>query len=268
MGATSIEWTARTRIDGTIVPGFTFNPWIGCSKIDPLCANCYASVDTFTRVNRSRGRELWGPDAERHVTSSANWLKPIKWDRDAAAAGELRGVFCASLADICEDRRDLDAPREWLWELIRWCDSLDFMLLTKRPQNIGRLVPQDILDRVWMGVSAGTVAGLKRVELLMRHRAFRRFVSAEPLLEDIDFDPMDLAYRDDDGRPVDLVIVGCESGHRARRTEDVWVRGVRENCAASGVSFFLKQLADERGRIVSLPVLDGRQHQEMPEARP
>jgi protein gp37 len=141
------------------------------------------------------------------------------------------------------------------------------MLLTKRPQNIGRLVPLDIIERVWLGVSAGTVAGLKRIEFLVRHPAKRRFVSMEPLLEDVDFDPMDLSYRDEQGRPVDLVIVGGESGHRARPTLDEWVRPIRDNCIAAGVSFFLKQTDETKGKKVSLPLLDGRQWAEMPEAR-
>jgi protein gp37 len=142
------------------------------------------------------------------------------------------------------------------------------MLLTKRPQNIRRLIPKDIIPRVWLGVSAGTIPGLKRVELLMRHEAKYRFVSMEPLLEDVDFDPMDLAYRDNYGRPVDLVIVGGESGHRARPTRDEWVRTIRDNCVAAGTAFFLKQTDETRGKKVSLPLLDGRQWAEMPEVRP
>jgi protein gp37 len=258
MGAdTKIEWATHT-----------LNPWIGCDQIDPLCDNCYAKNSTFVRYQRSLGVELWGAEAHRHVTSAANWKKPLVWNKAARKAGERHRVFCASLADVCEDRRDLDAPREWLWELIRRCDSLDFMLLTKRPQNIGRLVPLDIIERVWLGVSAGTVAGLKRIEFLVRHPAKRRFVSMEPLLEDVDFDPMDLSYRDEQGRPVDLVIVGGESGHRARPTLDEWVRPIRDNCIAAGVSFFLKQTDETKGKKVSLPLLDGRQWAEMPGARP
>src|SRR5690349_7465213 len=121
MGAeTQIEWCHHT-----------FNPWIGCTKVDPLCDHCYASVETFPRVQRGKGRELWGADADRHVTSAANWRLPLRWNREAREAGERRRVFCASLADVCEDRRDLDVPREWLWSLVRLCESLDFMFLTK-----------------------------------------------------------------------------------------------------------------------------------------
>lgn len=231
MGAeTKIQWCHHS-----------FNAWIGCNKVDPLCDNCYAEVETFPRVQRGRGLEMWGPDAHRHVTSAENWKQPLKWNRFARQDNEMRRVFVNSLSDVCEDRRDLDAPRQWLWELIRRCGWLHFMLLTKRPQNIGRLIPQDVLDRVYMGVSAGTVAGLKRVEILMRHRAKFRFVSMEPLLEDTGFDPMDLAYRGDDGKPVDLVIVGGESGRNPRIADLAHHRAVIEACRAAGVAVFHKQ---------------------------
>lgn len=245
MGADSkIEWCRHT-----------FNAWIGCEKCDPCCDNCYAESETFTRVQRSHGRELWGADADRHITSPDNWRKPLRWNAQARRhahivlrvtgrelpAHQRWRVFVNSLSDVCEDRRDLDAPREWLWELIRRCEALDFMLLTKRPQNIGRFVPQDILDRVFMGVTAGTQAGLKRVRLLMRHRAYRRFVSMEPLLEDVDFDPSDLEYRDNEGRMVDLVIVGGESGANARTGDLAHHRAVIEACRLVGVAVFHKQ---------------------------
>jgi protein gp37 len=257
MGENSkIEWTHHT-----------FNPWIGCEKCDPLCDNCYAESETFVRVQRAHGVELWGPGAHRHVTSADNWKKPLRWNRDAIAAGERHRVFCASLGDVCEDRRDLDATRARLWDLVRATSQLDFLFLTKRPQNIERLIPLDVIQRSWLGVSAGTVAGLKRVEFLMRHPAKRRFVSMEPLLEDVDFDPMDIAHRDGDGRPVDLVIVGGESGFRARPTREEWVRSIRDNCTVAGVSFFYKQTDETKGRKVSLPMLDGRRWAEMPEVR-
>src|SRR5688572_19892666 len=104
---TAIEWATHT-----------FNPWIGCTKISPECARCYAHDETFVRVQRAGGRELWGPTADRHVTSNANWRQPLTWDRAAAAAGERARVFCASLSDVGEYRPDLVEPRARLCELI------------------------------------------------------------------------------------------------------------------------------------------------------
>ena len=97
---TKIQWTDHT-----------FNPWIGCAKVSDGCINCYAEVDTFARRERARGLELWGPWAARHVTSDEKfWKKPLAWDRSAREAGVRRRVFCASMADVFEDRDRSRSP--------------------------------------------------------------------------------------------------------------------------------------------------------------
>src|SRR5574342_789424 len=113
----------------------TFNPWIGCTKVSPGCTNCYAAVDTFARRERSHGSELWGPHAGRHRTSNQYWNQPYKWNRQTwwqcticgARWNEADGVgcshcavddyedaertrqrvFCASLADVFEEKEEL-----------------------------------------------------------------------------------------------------------------------------------------------------------------
>lgn len=112
----------------------TFNPWIGCTKISVgdhgACEGCYAEVATPSRALGV----LWG-NHERHRTAPSNWSQPRKWDREAAAAGEPRFVFCASLADVFDNQ----VPWEWrrdLFELIRATPNLTWLLLTKRPGNI------------------------------------------------------------------------------------------------------------------------------------
>jgi protein gp37 len=97
MGENSaIQWTDHT-----------FNPWIGCQRVSPGCVNCYAEHrNTFVRIQRKAGNELWGPKGARQVTSDANWKKPLTWNRAAEKAGRRFRVFCASLADVFEDRRD------------------------------------------------------------------------------------------------------------------------------------------------------------------
>lgn len=119
-----IEWTDHT-----------FNPWLGCSKISPSCAHCYAEG----WAKRS-GLVKWG-DHPRRRTSAANWREPLKWNRAAEAAGERRRVFCASLADVFEDREELKPWRYDLWRLIEATPSLDWLLLTKRPENCLAFVP-------------------------------------------------------------------------------------------------------------------------------
>ena len=121
MQNTKIEWTDHT-----------FNPWEGCTKVSPGCANCYAE----NRNARFGGGTApnWGFGKPRRRTSVANWNQPLKWDLEAAASGTRPRVFCASLADWLDD----EVPIEWLadlLDLIRKTPNLDWLLLTKRPQN-------------------------------------------------------------------------------------------------------------------------------------
>ena len=123
----AIEWTDHT-----------FNPWEGCTKISPACDNCYAAE----RAARYKTVEWGGP---RRRTSKSNWNKPLKWERQASTfafeEGRRQRVFCASLADVFDNQ----VPEEWradLWDLIRACPSLDWLLLTKRPQNIEKMLPE------------------------------------------------------------------------------------------------------------------------------
>src|SRR6185503_17179454 len=135
-----IEWTHHT-----------FNPWWGCTKVSPGCKHCYAET-WAKRV----GKALWGPKAPRREPSDAYWRQPLAWNADALRRGRRARVFCASMADVFEDRRDLDASRERLWQLIAESPKLDWLLLTKRPQNVSRLAPygESWPDNVWLGATA------------------------------------------------------------------------------------------------------------------
>src|SRR5687767_4291955 len=110
---TRIEWTHHT-----------FNPWWGCVRVSPACKNCYA--DSW--ANRL-GLELWGAKAPRRFFSDSHWAEPIRWNREAQRLGVRRRVFCASMGDVFEDRRDLDSARAKLWKLIDETSSLDWLLL-------------------------------------------------------------------------------------------------------------------------------------------
>ncbi len=167
----------------------TFNGWIGCEKISPACRDCYASVDTYARVSASRGLPLWGPGSSRHVTSDANWKKPLSWNRAAAKAGVRKRVFAHSLSDVFEDRPELVAPRERLYRLILDTPWLDWLLLTKRPENIlplstffGGRFPKNV--RLGTTVESQKYAEL-RIPHLLAVEAGGHFVSCEPLLEPV-----------------------------------------------------------------------------------
>src|SRR6266436_2079610 len=141
---TRIEWCDHT-----------FNPWLGCSRVGRECDHCYAAVSMPVRAFRV----AWGPHVARHITSPGYWREPLAWHRDARRNGVRRRVFCASEADVFEDRRDLDPSRAWLWALIAATPGLDWLLLTKRPVKVLRLVPPAWRTawppHVWVGTSVG-----------------------------------------------------------------------------------------------------------------
>ncbi|PBB96691.1 DUF5131 family protein [Mesorhizobium sp. WSM3862] len=116
----------------------TFNPWIGCMKVSPACDGCYAEALMDTRY----GRVEWGaPGAgpgTRARTSAGNWQQPVRWNKAALAKGSRPFVFCSSLADVFDNQ----VPHQWrrdLFDIIRSTPSLIWLILTKRPQLIGRL---------------------------------------------------------------------------------------------------------------------------------
>lgn len=128
---TGITWTDST-----------FNPWWGCEKVSPGCTNCYAA--TF---DKRVGGDHWGAKAGRRFFGDKHWREPEKWNRDAAKSGERHRVFCASMADVFEDRDDLVQPRIRLFHLISETPNLDWLLLTKRPENIRRFYGGDGVPR-------------------------------------------------------------------------------------------------------------------------
>ena len=112
---------------------YTFNPWHGCTKVSAGCDHCYA--ESLDRRHLHSREYHWGPGVERQVMGDHLWLQPIAWNESEANADARPRVFCASMADWA----DVEAPagqREKLWELIRKTPNLDWLLLTKRPQNI------------------------------------------------------------------------------------------------------------------------------------
>jgi protein gp37 len=222
----------------------TYNPWIGCSRVSEGCRNCYA--ETQNGFYKWNGGE-WGPGALRKLTSSDYWKQPLKWDRDAAKAGKRHRIFCASLADIF----DLEAPvgaRERLWELILKTPNLDWLILTKRPENFDLMLPANwaLYHNVWLGVSVeNRKSGYPRVDILRRTPAVVRFLSCEPLLEDVS---------DIDLRGIDWVICGGESGRHSREFRLEWGRALQARCAQEGKTFFMKQLGAEPTEL-SVPLI-------------
>lgn len=230
MGENSkIEWTDHT-----------FNPWIGCTKVSPGCQHCYAES-----LAARFGKAEWGPTAQRVHTSEAYWRKPLGWARKAKAEGVRRRVFCASLADVFEDGHEVNGWRVSLLELIELTHSLDWLLLTKRPENVKRLIEQaagrsveSFFERnphVWIGTSVeNQEQAERRIPRLLDVPAEVRFLSCEPLLGPVDLVPFLQ-------KGIGWVIVGGESGPHARWMMPDWVRQVQADCEDANVPFFFKQ---------------------------
>lgn len=158
------------------------------------------------------------------------------------------------------DWADMNAPdghRDRLWELIRATHNLDWQLLTKRAPNIAKFLPPDWGDgyaNVWLGVTVeDREHGLPRIEHLRNIPARVRFLSIEPLLEDLG--EIDLTG-------INWVIVGGESGHGARFMESLWVERIQWQCQAARVPFFFKQWGGKRGQGSNL--LNGHEVKQWP----
>ena len=228
----------------------TFNPWHGCTKVSPGCKNCYAEALT----NRFAGKGFWGPEGERRFFGDKHWNEPLKWNRKAEKLGVRHKVFCGSMCDVFEDREDLIEPRTRLFNLINHTRQLDWLLLTKRPENILRMIERDAIgsfgDNVWLGTSVENQEQADiRIPELLKIPAKVRFLSCEPLLERVDIaqwvEPELQAFG---GKGTSIfprinwIIVGGESGPRKRHFDPDWARDIRDQCKEAGVPFFMKQI--------------------------
>lgn len=260
---------ANSKIDWT---DHTFNPWWGCTKVSPACENCYAA-----RIATRWGWDLWGKDKPRRIFGDGHWASLLRWERQAASEGRRYRVFCGSMCDVFEDHPSTKSSREKLFGFIQATPHLDWLLLTKRPENFRRMLPSKPLwiapsPNVWLGV---TVEDQKRADeripLLLETPAAVRFVSCEPMLEPLNLSPylssIDWGAVRTGKKPLpglDWVICGCESGARRRLTKRDWVRSLRDQCVAESVPFFLKQL-NVANHVEHTPRLDGKRWTRYPE---
>lgn len=240
---TAIEWCDKT-----------FNPWTGCTKVSPACDHCYAEG----WAKRS-GHVEWGPQGSRRRTSPAYWNGPEKWNTEARDKGIRYRVFCASLADVFDNHGSITSGwRGDLWHLIARTPHLDWLLLTKRPQNIAKMLPDGYgapawgngWDNVWLGTTVeNQTEADRRIPHLLRVPAKVRFLSCEPLLGPVDLTAIERTggeigfMRPLDGRfnRLHWIIAGGESGPGARPMHPDWVRDLRDQCAEAGVPFLFKQ---------------------------
>ena len=245
-----IEWTHHT-----------WNPWVGCTKVSAACDHCYAEGWA-----KRAGRPVWGPKADRQRTKTQG--NPIKWNKRLEGTGRRERVFTASLADVFDNHKSIQPEwREAMWQTIKDCPNLDFLLLTKRPQNIKRYLPDDWgydgYENVWLGTTVeNQIEADRRIPHLARIPVGVRFLSCEPLIGPIDLTWPESIYGSDGppmccngdmcgcmGMPtepplhygIDWVITGGESGPHFRPADPDWFRSLRDQCAAAGVPFLFKQ---------------------------
>lgn len=241
---THIGWTDHTS-----------NPWEGCQKKSPECKNCYIPKWLRGRLDNPFG----GPQ----LTGEGTWLAPYGWNRKAREAGIRAKVFTCSLSDFFE--AEADPWRPAMWKIIRECESLDWLILTKNADRIAAQLPPDWgsgYPNAWLGVTIGIESSMWRLPLLLDIPAVIRFVSAEPLLGPLSFRPYLTGG-------LHWVISGCESGavHERRPMDLDWVRQLDHECRDAGVAHFFKQYY-ESGKLMKDGVLDGVQRQAWPTVNP
>lgn len=249
MGAlTHIQWCDHS-----------FNGWIGCSKVHEGCTNCYAEREFAHR----RKRVVWGPHGTRSVTKT--WSDPLKWNRAAKQTGQRPRVFTASISDVLEEwdgpildaqgnrvRRangrftTMDDLRTDLFTLIDSTQNLDWLMLSKRLQNIPKMWPKDrhgdqiYRSNVWLGTSVSNQETFDEyLPLLMSCRQLSPilFLSMEPLLG-----PITMRRAIAGGQRPDWVIVGGESGPNARPCFSAWVQNIVNECREFNIPCFVKQM--------------------------
>jgi protein gp37 len=239
---TEIAWTDST-----------FNPWLGCMKVSEGCRNCYAETMMDKRYHRVEWGQMKTDETQASVgtrvrTSESNWKNPVTWNARArgfaATFGRRRRVFCSSLADVFDNQ----VPEEWrvdLWKMIRATPNLNWLLLTKRPENIEKMLPVswrddfDLWQHVWLGTTCEDQAAYdKRWPILRDIPAKVRFISYEPAIG-----PLRLPK---DQVAPDWLICGGESGAGFRDMSRDWVESIRGDCQAMGAAFFFKQMAGKK----------------------
>ena len=236
----NIEWTDAT-----------WNPVRGCTKVSPGCKHCYA--ETFAE----RFRGVPGHPFEQGFDLR---LVPDKLDEPFRWAGSRR-VFVNSMSDLFHEA----VPDDFImrvFSVMRRADWHIYQVLTKRPERMREIVARAAwvakCPHIWLGVSVEDRAyGLPRLDVLRETKAAVRFLSVEPLLEDLGSFSLG---------GIDWVIVGGESGPGARPMQEGWVLPIRDDCRARGIPFFFKQWGGvQKSRMGR--ALCGRTHDELPAVR-
>jgi protein gp37 len=242
MGATKIEWTETT-----------WNPSAGCTKISAGCQHCYAE----TMANRLKSMNVVGYENGFQFSIVPSRLyEPLKKKKPTV-------FFVNSMSDIFHEQM----PMEYLdkiFDVIRRTPQHTYQILTKRADRMYEYLSQrEISKNIWLGVTVENKAhGLPRIDKLRKLNATVLFLSVEPLLEELG--KINLTN-------IDWVIVGGESGNRARPMDKSWVINIKRQCEENNVAFFFKQWGTwgsdkiKRNKKENGKKIDGQIWQEYPE---
>ncbi|MGB8477889.1 MAG: DUF5131 family protein [Acidobacteriaceae bacterium] len=213
----------------------TWNPWTGCNKVSEECVGCYA--DALLSRN---GRMF------NILSLTQTWKTPTELDAMARRDDAQAICFVCSLSDFFHP--DADLWRHTAWRAIRDCTSVNFMLLTKRPERIAECLPADWNDGknypgAWLGTTCGVRKSYSRVDMLRLIPCSLRFLSVEPLLESL---------ADIDLTAIGWVAVGGMSGpqHNPHHMRMRWAAELYDLCRERGIPFLFKQASHiytERG---------------------
>lgn len=232
----AIEWTEAT-----------WNPVTGCDKLSPGCAHCYA--ERMARRLKAMGTHNYRNGFE--VTLQPQMLEvPLTWRKS-------KRIFVNSMSDLFHEYVPASFIHD-VFDVMRRAHWHQYQILTKRSERLMELDSSlGWAPHIWMGVSVENHRFLHRIDHLRRTRAKVKFLSLEPLLGPLP--GLNLV-------DIDWVIVGGESGPRARPMDPKWVKSIRDQCRSAGVAFFFKQwggvFKSRTGRD-----LDGRTWDEMPASR-
>ena len=229
-----IEWTDAT-----------WNPVTGCTKVSPGCAHCYAEAITL-RFRRG-GPFLPGKTTIKLHPDRLNL--PLSWKCP-------RRIFVNSMSDLFHEEVPLEFIRQ-VFEVMSRASRHTFQILTKRHERLQEVANKlDWAPNVWIGVSVENQYWAdRRIPPLLTIPAAVRFLSVEPLLKPVNLG----AYLDG----IHWVVVGGESGPRARPVQQEWVQAIRDECLAASVPFFFKQWGGRTSKVGGRE-LDGRTWDEMP----
>lgn len=233
MATSKIEWTEST-----------WNPLTGCTKISPGCKHCYA--ERMAQRLQAMGLEKYrnGFRLALHPDVLAD---PLRWEKPQL-------IFVNSMSDLFHRDVPLDFIQQ-IFDVMRQAHWHTFQVLTKRAERLLELDPLiDWPPNVWMGVSVENSDYIYRVHLLRQTHAAVKFLSCEPLLGPLPNLPLE---------GMDWVIVGGESGPKARTIDPSWVREIRDQCQTVRVPFFFKQWGGTRKKKTGR-LLDDRTWEEFP----